>query len=700
MAKMISGKNDIATLNPELALEWDYEKNSPLRPNEFSLYSHKKVWWRCKQGHAWEAIIKSRGCGNGCPYCSGKRVIVGETDLATLNPELASEWDYEGNVPLTPRDVSPNSNKVVWWKCKEGHVWKSIIGNRNKGNGCPYCSGRKPVIGKTDLDTLNPELASEWDYERNATLTPKDVSPHSNKVVWWKCKEGHVWKSMVSNRNKGHGCPYCSGLKPIIGKTDLATLNPELASEWNYDKNDDLKPENFTEKSGKSVYWKCKRCGYEWKAVIGSRKERGCPRCSKFIKSSLPEYAVYFYFKKITEAKWGEKIDGWEVDVFLPAYNIGIEYDGMQWHKDSFEERERRKEDALKSKGIFLIRIKEASENLTKGNIIYYDRDAKYSHIDYALKSVIEIVSKHIGQTLQFSSSFSDDYHQIRNEFYKHAFLKKNFTYEYPEIAKEWDYEKNYPIKPEVFSSHSGESVWWKCPTCKQSYDMTVQNRVNGCACPYCSGHRVLEGLNDLFSTLPVLMEDWDYEKNTGLDPKRILNSSTKNVFWKCHICGGKWKAAVRDRKSGNGCPYCSGKKILVGFNDIATTEPEVLIDWDYDKNIDITPQTVTRQSPKKVWWRCHVCGGEWKAAIYNKVNRKSCPYCTGHKVLKGFNDLETVCPDIAIDWDYEKNGELYPCNVTRGTSKRVWWKCHICGYEMETSVLYRVKVNGCSKCK
>jgi hypothetical protein len=70
-------------------------------------------------------------------------VLTGYNDLLTINPILAEEWDYNKNENLHPENVAPNSNKRIWWKCKEGHEWQATINSRNRGNGCPYCSGRK-----------------------------------------------------------------------------------------------------------------------------------------------------------------------------------------------------------------------------------------------------------------------------------------------------------------------------------------------------------------------------------------------------------------------------------------------------------------------------------------------------------------------------------------------------------------------------
>jgi DNA-directed RNA polymerase subunit RPC12/RpoP len=108
----------------------------------------KKVWWQCNEGHKWQSTISHRAQGSGCPYCSVLYVIKGKTDLQTVNPRLAKEWDYEKNNELTPADVSPNSDKKVWWECIKGHKWQAKIGHRNHGSGCPYCSKRRKLTSK------------------------------------------------------------------------------------------------------------------------------------------------------------------------------------------------------------------------------------------------------------------------------------------------------------------------------------------------------------------------------------------------------------------------------------------------------------------------------------------------------------------------------------------------------------------------
>jgi DNA-directed RNA polymerase subunit RPC12/RpoP len=110
-------------------------------------------------------------------------------------------------------DVMPNSGIKVWWKCSKGHEWNATINHRNQGHGCPYCAGQKVLKGYNDLQTANPDLAKEWNYEKNGNLTPEIFTANSGIKVWWRCAKNHEWQAIIANRNRGRGCPYCSGRK-------------------------------------------------------------------------------------------------------------------------------------------------------------------------------------------------------------------------------------------------------------------------------------------------------------------------------------------------------------------------------------------------------------------------------------------------------------------------------------------------------
>lgn len=216
--------------------------------------------------------------------------------LAAVHPELIAEWS-EKNLPLTPDSITFGSNKKVWWKGACGHEWETSVKARSNGEKCPICSGARVIEGINDLNTLKPELASEWSEENE--IKPTEVSVGSHKKVIWQCKQGHEWIATVKSRtiNKT-GCPYCSHNKVLEGFNDLATLFPEVADEWS-DKNE-KKPTEVTAFANSKAWWKCKTCGYEWNTLISTRSGGSkCPCCSGYtfikgkndLKSTHPRIA-------------------------------------------------------------------------------------------------------------------------------------------------------------------------------------------------------------------------------------------------------------------------------------------------------------------------------------------------------------------------------------------------------------------------
>ena len=129
---------NFAVAYPIIAKEWHKTKNKNLTPKDVTPGSGRKVWWKCKKGHEWEAVIASRSRGIGCPECSGNKVGK-DNNLSIKYPNLAREWHKSKNKDLLPKDVTSGSQKRVWWQCKKGHEWQATVASRSGGNGCHRC---------------------------------------------------------------------------------------------------------------------------------------------------------------------------------------------------------------------------------------------------------------------------------------------------------------------------------------------------------------------------------------------------------------------------------------------------------------------------------------------------------------------------------------------------------------------------------
>lgn len=676
-------KNNRALMN-----EYNFAKNVDLDLNKITIGANKKIWWKCSLGHEWEAIVENRSKGSGCPYCSNHKALVGYNDLATINPDLSSEWDYDRNGTLKPTDVTVGSHKKVWWKCPNGHEWLAEIKSRDGGSGCPYCAGRLVVKGKNDLQTVSPALAKDWNYKMNSGLTPADVLPNSGKKVWWICSKGHEWQTAISDRTNGNGCPYCSGKRVLKGYNDLQTVNPELGKEWDYNKNGNLKPEDVTANNGKKVWWICNK-GHEWQAKIYHRNNgSGCPICHSERNTSLPEFALLYYLRKYgLEVVHSYKKHGYELDVYIPAQHTAIEFDGYFWHQKKTQ-KDLEKNRQCKKDGIKLYRIREGLPSLNDSSIDFIiQKDHK--DISCAFETILnEITGMSVDIDLNRDAIAIENLREYTEKVNSIIFTN-------PEIAREWNQERNGNLRPEHVVSNSGKKVWWKCSN-GHEWRAKIQSRSKGAGCPYCAGRIAITGLNDLQTVNPDLAKEWNREKNSELTPMDVLPNSEKKVWWKCQN-GHEWQAMIGNRNKGQSCPYCSSKKVLIGYNDLQTVNPKIAKEWNNIKNGNLNPIDVTAGSNVKVWWRCKK-GHEWQAKVCYRTKGTGCPYCAGNKLLKGYNDLQTVNPALAAEWNNEKNVGFSPEDITANNNKTVWWKCQK-GHEWKASIYNRSKGTGCPYC-
>lgn len=144
---------------------------------------------------------------------------------------LLREWDQDKNIGKSPENITAKSRYRAFWHCSAGHTWQSVVYSRTSGCGCPYCAGKKVWPGDNDLASRFPQLAAQWHPDKNGSLTPDAVAPHSKLKVWWKCDAGHEWQAAVQSRAQGGGCPICANRVILKGYNDLATTHPELARE-------------------------------------------------------------------------------------------------------------------------------------------------------------------------------------------------------------------------------------------------------------------------------------------------------------------------------------------------------------------------------------------------------------------------------------------------------------------------------------
>lgn len=376
---IVAGFNDLLSNNPTIASEWNYKMNGDLSPDMVTTVSGKKVWWVCHKDntHEWEAKISARTnktTSTGCPYCTNQKVVVGKNDLQTKFPKIAEEWDYNKNNGLKPDQVFSSTNKKFWWVGKDcGHSWEASISGRTIDNyGCPYCSGKRTLKGFNDIGTTHSKLLSEWDKDLNKENFD-EYSSGSNNSVFWKCAKNHSWKATIKDRARGNNCPVCSGRKLIVGINDLKTVNPVFASEWDYDKNGDLTPQNVTSGANRKIWWKCEK-DHSWISGLNSRNyyQTSCPMCSHSgvskMEQDFGEYLRKIYSGNIIQSD-RTVLNPKELDFYLPDLNIAFEFNGLYWHSEATGKDNNYHYDKWKKcfdKGIQLITVWEDDWNLKR----------------------------------------------------------------------------------------------------------------------------------------------------------------------------------------------------------------------------------------------------------------------------------------------------------------------------------------------
>jgi hypothetical protein len=194
----------------------------------------------------------------------------------------------------------------------------------------------------------------------------------------------------------------------------------------------------------------------------------------------------------------------------------------------------------------------------------------------------------------------------------------------------------------------------------------------------------VRRGTPSLATTHPAVARQALFDATT------VTASSHKKLLWRCDR-NHEWQAVVSSRTRGSGCPFCSNRNVLAGFNDLQTTHPDIACEAKFD------PTSVVGGSGQKLLWKCAAHGHEWRASPNDRTSGigTGCPVCSSQRVLAGFNDLQTTHPDIAGEANFD------PTSLTAGSDKKMPWKCTAHGHEWKAAVADRTGGNklGCPVC-
>jgi hypothetical protein len=447
------------------------------------------------------------------------------------------------------------------------------------------------------ISITHPSIAIEafgWD--------PATVTAGSNKKLTWQCSRKHLYAAPVSKRTAlGHGCPFCSGHRVLAGFNDISTTHPHLANEahgWD--------PRTISAGSNKKLTWKCPK-GHVFESVVAERSIRNatCPICiGRRVLAGFNDIST-------THPHLANEAHGWDPRTVSAGSNKKLTWKCPKGHV--FE-------------SVVASRTKGAGCHFCSGHRV--------------LQGLNDLLTTH------------------------------------PDLAASahgWD--------PRTISAGSNKKLKWKCPK-GHVFESVVTSRVQSPdGCPICYGRQTLAGFNDLATTHPEIAKE-----ASGWDPSTVTAGSGKKREWKC-LSGHCYLATVNARTRGDECPICSGHQVKPGFNDLATTHPivgQTAYQWD--------PSTLTAGSNKLRDWICDL-GHTWKTSVNQRVNTNGCPFCLGSRVLQGFNDLATTHPDLSAEadgWD--------PTTKSKGSDAKVAWRC-VKGHTYRASISNRVRGTGCPSC-
>lgn len=594
------------------------------------------------------------------------------------NVALMEEWDQEKNnsMALSPDTLTCGSKKVAWWKCKHGHEWQERIEVRNRGYGCPYCSGKRPIIGINDFATVHPELLCEWDYEKN-TFLPSEILQSSGKKIWWKCEKGHSWIATPNNRHRGTGCPVCS--------KEANTSFPEIALFFYLSQCIFAEHRKKIDKKEVDIYIPDLKIGIEYDGIFFHEKSNVKER-DQAKKAWLNQKGIFLI--RIRESD--KVLLDYENGDFQVIYDANYSYINTAitaiLHFINTKYRTRYTVDINISRD--RIAILNQYKSLKLANSLQannpqlsaewnYKRNGDLSPEYFSTQSKYSVWWKckrgHEWQASIYSRSSGNGCPYCANQKLLTGY--NDMPTIAPHLVKEWNHSKNGNLKPYMVGGKSRKKVWWVCDK-GHEWQTTVSHRLSGDNCPICSNKKVLAGYND-FSTWCIknkkefLLVEFDCEKNPFL-PTEITPFSGKKIWWRCEQ-GHSYATQLTHRtQMGTSCPFCSHKALLQGYNDLATTHPQIAAQWDYSKNGAITPSEVMAGSNKTKYWFICPNGHSYSSTLLNQKKGRGCPKCyketprysrkkqinvylaSDHSYYGSFIDAKDLCDGLGLE--YEKN--------------------------------------------
>lgn len=328
-----------------------------------------------------------------------------------------------------------------------------------------------------------PNIYDEWDYDKNE-FGPERYSPDSTESAYFRCLNGHNYRVKILYKSRGAKCRYCN-------KNSISDICPEYAKEWDYNKNK-YGPEKYSIGNNTIVHWKCsKNEKHKWSTTPNARtKSRsGCPFCDG--RRVLKENSFGYLFPYLCD-EWSprNKKTPYDYSVKSNYYAEWICKKGHTWKTGihtrtsghgcpTCKGQRASKDNNLITSYPEIINWWDYEKNkLEPENYLPWSNKKVYFKCsnNHSICLLIPVFLKRVNKCHICAKT-------------KIATKDYNLLFIYPDLCKEWDYEKN-ELCPSKITPHSHKKVWWKCKN-GHSWKATIKNRVNGTCCPSCSHQNV-----------------------------------------------------------------------------------------------------------------------------------------------------------------------------------------------------------------
>ena len=558
-----------------------------IKKNMIDCLSNIVATWKCmKCNGEYECSVVKRH-QEGCPYCSGKQMLKGFNTLNETHPYLEKFWINDNKRLFS--DYWHKSFDVLNWKCPCCNIQfqcspVEMISRTNLENSnfetCPNNCDWNTLIFNNDIFHNSPRLRKEWSKKNNIPVHLA-LSHIETKKYWWNCSicQGEYLCSIPIRREVIDSCPYCNDEQPLKGYNTLADIHPELSSYWsskNIQKIDEI---TLSEAKNKKYIWLCDCCNLEFNEKLSIVLD-------KFSNIKYREFKIICPYcnKKIPKP---EESLGYQKPFLKSEWlenSNGDIYNIFSNSNDIIEWICRKCHRNFKAK------ISNRAED---------DKCCPYCSNRKLIKGINDLATTH------------------------------------PHLKKEWSSLNDKQL--DCLTNKSSYKAWWNCSVCSNTYQQVVSQKFTSkISCPYCRKAKILKGFNDLETTHPWLIKEWstlnDRESCT------IMSNSNYRAWWKCSACNGEYQQTIKNKLTRKkSCPYCKKIKAIKGINDLATTQQEILKEWDYLNNILLAnPTEITELSNTNVWWICKENSNHrYKLKINEKIKYKkrsliSCPICKG----------------------------------------------------------------------